>query len=107
MAIWGNKKYTTEIALLTKSSNPHHLCMWAFRRVSDFTFLMDHLHWWSLLAKLLVTSTHNSHMAVLTLVTLGVATQIGSFLFMSRCLKWPRKVIVGIITLNFANVNLY
>ncbi len=39
------------------------------------------------------TATRDSHY-LLALATLGDATEIGLFLFMSRCPKWPRQVQV-------------
>jgi len=39
------------------------------------------------------TVTHDSHY-LLALATLGDMTQIGSFLFMSYCPRWPRQVQV-------------
>ncbi len=46
-----------------------------------------------LMVILLATSTCGSHY-LLALTTLGDATEIGSFLFMSRCPRWPRQVQV-------------
>jgi hypothetical protein len=56
------------------------------RYFKNIEYPMDHLHWQHLLAKPLVTVTRNSHLTVATvlaLATLGDATQIGSFLFLS------------------------
>jgi hypothetical protein len=53
--------------------------------------LMDHLHWRTLQVKLSVTATR--HEPVLALATLGDATQIGLFLFMLLCPRWPRQVL--------------
>jgi len=62
---------------------------------SKHALLIAHLHWQSLLAKLSMTATRNSHMTVTTvlaLATLGSAIQIGSILFKLRRLKWPGQV---------------
>jgi hypothetical protein len=56
--------------------------------------MMDHLHWWYLLAKPSATATRDSHVAVLALATLGDVTQIGSFLSLSLHSRWPRQVEV-------------
>ncbi len=53
-------------------------------------FFMDHLHWWHLLVKPPVTATWD--VTWLELATLGGMTQIGSFLFMSCCPRWPKQV---------------
>jgi hypothetical protein len=56
--------------------------------LQSHTFLMNRLHWRCLLGN----RRRQLHMTVLALATLGDATQIGLFIFMSRHLGWPKKV---------------
>jgi hypothetical protein len=58
--------------------------------------LMDHLHWRSLLAKLLATTTRSSQVtgtSVLALATLGGTTKIEVIVFLVKPPRWPRQVI--------------
>jgi len=72
---------------------------------------MDHLHW-----QMLLQSHHQTHAtALLALVTLGGASQIGSFLFFVTLPKVAKAsasvflshvIVVGIFAKTFANVNI-
>ncbi len=48
---------------------------------AEMPYLLDHLHWWHLLAKPFGNSDMWQSTTVLALATLGDAAQIGSFLF--------------------------
>jgi hypothetical protein len=69
---------------------------WAVQGDNLFYILMDRLHRRTLWKQNLQRKRQwqrQRHETVLALATLGDVTQIGLFLFMSPCPRWPRQVL--------------